>query len=51
MLSAKLEQLLATVARNRPNDDLEIIRRAYLFSLDTHWRAAARFGEPILSIP
>lgn len=51
MLSAKLEQLLATVARNRPNDDLEIIRRAYLFSLEHHGAQLRASGEPYLIHP
>src|ERR1041385_3054979 len=33
LLNAKFQQLLAKVAENRPKDDLEIIRKAYEFSL------------------
>src|SRR5579859_685220 len=51
VLNAKLEQLLATVARNRPNDDLEIIRRAYLFSLEHHGAQLRASGEPYLIHP
>jgi GTP diphosphokinase / guanosine-3',5'-bis(diphosphate) 3'-diphosphatase len=50
-LTAKFEQLLAKVARNRPHDDLEIIRKAYGFSLKHHEGQTRASGEPFLIHP
>lgn len=51
MLAAKFEQLLAKVAQNRPHDDLEIIRKAYEFSLKHHEGQTRASGEPFLIHP
>jgi GTP diphosphokinase / guanosine-3',5'-bis(diphosphate) 3'-diphosphatase len=51
LLNAKFQQLLAKVAENRPSDDLEIIRRAYDFSLRHHNGQTRASGEPYLIHP
>src|SRR5436305_9951508 len=51
LLNAKFEQLLAKVAENRPHDDLEIIRKAYEFSLKHHAGQTRASGEPYLVHP
>src|SRR5438552_2853001 len=51
LLTAKFEQLLAKVAENRPHDDLEIIRKAYEFSLKHHAGQTRASGEPYLIHP
>ena len=51
MLAAKFEQLLKKVAANRPHDDLEIIRKAYAFSLKHHDGQVRASGEPYLIHP
>jgi GTP diphosphokinase / guanosine-3',5'-bis(diphosphate) 3'-diphosphatase len=50
-LNAKFQQLLAKVAENRPQDDLEIIRRAFDFSLVHHQGQMRASGDPYLSHP
>ena len=40
------QQLQAKVAENRPTDDLEIIRKAYDFSLKHHQGQTRASGEP-----
>src|SRR5438128_8517502 len=50
-LTAKFKQLLAKVAANRPQDDLEIIRKAYEFSLKHHAGQTRASGEPYLIHP
>src|ERR1700704_20786 len=51
LLNGKFQQLLAKVAENRPSDDLEIIRRAYEFSLKHHQGQTRASGEPYLVHP
>src|SRR5438105_13302218 len=51
LLTAKFAQLLAKVAENRPHDDLEIIRKAYEFSLKHHAGQTRASGEPYLIHP
>jgi GTP diphosphokinase / guanosine-3',5'-bis(diphosphate) 3'-diphosphatase len=51
LLTAKFQQLLAKVAQNRPKDDLEIIRKAYEFSLKHHHGQMRASGEPYLIHP
>ncbi|HEV7521066.1 MAG TPA: bifunctional (p)ppGpp synthetase/guanosine-3',5'-bis(diphosphate) 3'-pyrophosphohydrolase, partial [Candidatus Angelobacter sp.] len=51
LLNARFEQLLAKVAENRPTDDLEIIRKAYSFSLKHHQGQTRASGEPYLIHP
>ncbi len=47
----KFRDLLKTVSENRPGDDLEIIRRAYDFSLEHHNGQTRASGEPFLIHP
>src|ERR1700758_778453 len=51
LLTAKFQQLLTKVAENRPTDDLEIIRKAYDFSLKHHQGQTRASGEPYLIHP
>jgi GTP diphosphokinase / guanosine-3',5'-bis(diphosphate) 3'-diphosphatase len=51
LLTAKFQQLQAKVAENRPGDDLEIIRKAYDFSLKHHQGQTRASGEPYLIHP
>ena len=51
LLNGKFQQLLAKVAENRPTDDLEIIRKAYDFSLKHHQGQTRASGEPYLIHP
>src|SRR5215467_13926900 len=51
LLNVKFQQLLAKVAENRPQDDLEIIRKAYDFSLVHHAGQMRASGEPFLIHP
>src|SRR6266853_804988 len=51
LLTAKFQQLLAKVAENRPSDDVEIIRKAYDFSLKHHQGQTRASGEPYLIHP
>jgi GTP diphosphokinase / guanosine-3',5'-bis(diphosphate) 3'-diphosphatase len=51
LLNAKFQQLLTKVAENRPQDDLEIIRKAYEFSLVHHQGQVRASGEPFLIHP
>src|SRR5215813_13733513 len=51
LLNVKFQQLLAKVAENRPQDDLEIIRKAFDFSLIHHAGQTRASGEPFLVHP
>src|SRR5215469_18984627 len=51
LLNAKFQQLLTKVGENRPQDDLEIIRKAYDFSLTHHAGQTRASGEPYLIHP
>ncbi|HEY2391631.1 MAG TPA: bifunctional (p)ppGpp synthetase/guanosine-3',5'-bis(diphosphate) 3'-pyrophosphohydrolase [Candidatus Angelobacter sp.] len=51
LLNGRFQQLLAKVAENRPSDDLEIIRKAYNFSLKHHQGQTRASGEPYLIHP
>ena len=51
ILTAKFKQLLGKVAASRPQDDLEIIRKAYEFSLQHHQGQTRASGEPYLIHP
>src|SRR5215471_10203454 len=51
LLNGKFHQLLGKVAENRPTDDLEIIRKAYDFSLKHHQGQTRASGEPYLIHP
>jgi guanosine-3',5'-bis(diphosphate) 3'-pyrophosphohydrolase len=47
----KYRDLMKTVRANRPNDDLEIIKRAYDYSLKHHTGQSRASGEPYLAHP
>src|SRR5260370_736124 len=51
LLNAKFRQLLEKVAENRPQDDPEIIRKAFEFSLVHHAGQLRASGEPFLVHP
>jgi GTP diphosphokinase / guanosine-3',5'-bis(diphosphate) 3'-diphosphatase len=51
LLNGKFQQLQAKVAENRPTDDIEIIRKAYDFSLKHHQGQTRASGEPYLIHP
>src|ERR1700760_3238054 len=51
LLNGRFHQLLGKVAENRPADDLEIIRKAYDFSLKHHQGQTRASGEPYLVHP
>jgi GTP diphosphokinase / guanosine-3',5'-bis(diphosphate) 3'-diphosphatase len=51
LLNAKFQQLLGKVAENRRQDDLEIIRKAFDFSLLHHQGQVRASGEPFLIHP
>ncbi|HWG89067.1 MAG TPA: HD domain-containing protein, partial [Candidatus Acidoferrales bacterium] len=51
LLNNRFQQLQAKVAENRPKDDLEIIRKAYEFSLKHHDGQTRASGEPYLIHP
>src|SRR6266436_2976999 len=51
LLTGKFQQLLAKVAENRPSDDVEIIRKAYNFSLLHHQGQVRASGKPFLIHP
>jgi GTP pyrophosphokinase len=51
LLNAKFRQLLEKVAENRPQDDPEIIRKAFEFSLLHHAGQLRASGEPFLVHP
>src|SRR5258707_1009677 len=51
LLTAKFKQLLAKVAANRPHDDLQIIQKAYEFSLKHHQGQVRASEEPFLVHP
>jgi len=47
----RFRDLLKIARENRPNDDLEIVRRAYEFSLENHSGQKRATGEPYLVHP
>src|SRR5205823_6260422 len=47
----KFRDLMKTVAANRPSDDLEIIRKAYDYSLKHHTGQTRASGQPYLVQP
>jgi GTP pyrophosphokinase len=51
LLNTKFQQLLAKVAENRPQDDLDVIRKAFEFSLIHHQGQVRASGEPFLIHP
>ncbi len=49
--AARFHELLELVKQNRPNDELELLRRAYDFSARHHQRQLRMSGEPFVSHP
>ena len=47
----RLEQILEKVHKNHPGDDLETVRRAYIFSAKEHKGQVRASGEPYLTHP
>ena len=50
-IEARFDHLLATVHRNRPLDDLELIRRAWAFCIQQHDGQKRASGEPYIIHP
>jgi guanosine-3',5'-bis(diphosphate) 3'-pyrophosphohydrolase len=50
-IQAKFEHLLETVHRNRPQDDLDLIRRAWAFCIQQHQGQKRASGEPYIIHP
>ena len=50
-MDAKFARLLAEVHKNRPGDDLEIIRHAWAFCLEQHEGQKRASGEPYAGHP
>jgi guanosine-3',5'-bis(diphosphate) 3'-pyrophosphohydrolase len=50
-VDTKFRKLLATVHENRPGDDLDIIRKAWAFSLQQHEGQKRASGEPYIIHP
>jgi GTP pyrophosphokinase len=51
LIDARFRALLDTVRAHRPNDDVEIIRRAWEFSLEHHQGQVRASGEPYVLHP
>ena len=47
----KFRELMKRMRSNRPNDDLEIVKKAYEFSLKHHTGQSRASGEPYLVHP
>ena len=47
----RFEDILATVERYHPNEDLEMLRRAYKFSAKEHHGQVRKSGEPYVNHP
>ncbi len=47
----RFEDILATVQRFHPNEDLDILRRAYVFSAKEHHGQMRKSGEPYFNHP
>src|SRR5580704_827074 len=47
----RFAELLEKVRRNRPGDDLEILRRSYDFAAEHHKSQTRQSGEPYLAHP
>ncbi len=50
-IEARFDHLLETVHRNRPNDDLDLIRRAWAFCMQQHEGQKRASGEPYIMHP
>src|ERR1700684_2270405 len=51
LLAAKFAELLATIGKNRPSDDIGIIRRAWEFCVQHHSGQLRASGEPYVVHP
>ncbi|MBS1822581.1 MAG: bifunctional (p)ppGpp synthetase/guanosine-3',5'-bis(diphosphate) 3'-pyrophosphohydrolase [Acidobacteria bacterium] len=51
IIDEKFQRLLETVHENRPGDDLEIIRKAWVFCLEQHEGQKRASGEPYVIHP
>src|SRR5580700_10419914 len=51
ILAAKFAELLATIGKNRPSDDISIIRRAWEFCVQHHSGQLRASGEPYVLHP
>jgi guanosine-3',5'-bis(diphosphate) 3'-pyrophosphohydrolase len=47
----RFEDILATVEKYHPNEDLQVLRRAYIFSAKEHDGQIRKSGEPYLNHP
>ena len=47
----RLQQILDKIQKYHPEDDLEVVRRAYLFSAKEHKGQVRASGEPYLTHP
>ncbi len=47
----RLEQIIEKIQKHHPQDDLEIVRRAYIFSAKEHKGQVRASGEPYLTHP
>ena len=50
-LDARFEELLAKLRKNRPGEDVELVRRAYELASQQHKTQTRQSGEPYLSHP
>ena len=50
-IDLRFSELTDKVHRNRPGDDLDLLRRAYEFAAEQHKTQIRRSGEPFLSHP
>jgi guanosine-3',5'-bis(diphosphate) 3'-pyrophosphohydrolase len=50
-LQARFAELLDLVRQNRPNEDVELLRRAFTFAAEQHQSQVRESGEPYLSHP
>ena len=51
ILTAKFAELLATIGKNRPSDDIEVIRKAWEFCVQHHSGQLRASGEPYVLHP
>src|SRR6201996_2909037 len=51
ILAAKFAELLATIGKNRPSDDIEVIRKAWEFCVQHHSGQLRASGEPYVLHP
>ena len=51
VLTAKFAELLATIGKNRPSDDIGVIRKAWEFCVQHHSGQLRASGEPYVLHP